>query len=322
MASHEIRKVWADGCFDMFHYGHANALRQSKALGDYLIAGVHSSLSINQEKGLPVMEDDERYEVVQGCRYVDEIVRDAPFVTQMDMIKEYGVNVVAHGNDIILDSNGQDSYFQVRKTGMFREVERTIGISTTETVGRMMLKSRGSCIDVENGECNKNSKYHDELINLFMSSMKREKKGRIVFVDGNFDLFHAGHVVSLRIAREMGDYLIVGIHDDETTKEYTRNYPVLSTKERMLTLMSCRYVDEVVVSPYLVGGEFVEKHGINVVGPSFDTKDLSRYDKIKEMVEHSYAENRFNYLSAEHIVNRIISNYQDYANRQKKRMKN
>jgi len=28
------------GCFDMMHYGHANALRQAKAHGDYLIAGL------------------------------------------------------------------------------------------------------------------------------------------------------------------------------------------------------------------------------------------------------------------------------------------
>lgn len=128
-------------------------------------------------------------------------------------------------------------------------------------------------------------------------------------------------MVSLRIAREMGDYLVVGIHDDETTKEYTRSYPVLGIKERMLALMSCRYVDEVVVSPYVVGREFVERHGVDVVGPSFDSKDLSRFDGVRELVEHSYAENRFNYLSAEHIVNRIISNYQAYESRQRKRMR-
>lgn len=28
--------------FDMVHFGHANALRQAKALGDVLIVGIHS----------------------------------------------------------------------------------------------------------------------------------------------------------------------------------------------------------------------------------------------------------------------------------------
>lgn len=321
MVESRKRVVWTDGCFDVFHYGHANALRQSKELGSHLIAGVHSSVEISREKGLPVMEDEERYEVVRGCRYVDKVVENSPFVTQMDMVKKHGVDVVVHGDDLVLDRNGQDSYSQVRKTGMFREVKRTIGISTTEIVGRMLLNSRGSyctqhplvrTADEESG-------VWDDLLELFRTQMTRRREGRVVFVDGNFDLFHAGHTTSLRITRELGDYLVVGVHDDETTKKYTRTGTVMNVKERMLAVMSCRHVDEVMVSPYNIGRDFVERNGIDVIGPSFDSKDLSRYDNVREMVEHSYVENRFAYLSAEHIVNRIISNYQEYISRQRRK---
>ena len=38
----KIVKVWCDGCYDMVHFGHANQIRQAKAMGDYLIVGVHS----------------------------------------------------------------------------------------------------------------------------------------------------------------------------------------------------------------------------------------------------------------------------------------
>ena len=39
----KVVRVWCDGCYDMVHFGHANQLRQAKAMGDYLIVGVQSS---------------------------------------------------------------------------------------------------------------------------------------------------------------------------------------------------------------------------------------------------------------------------------------
>ncbi len=53
-------RVYMDGCFDMMHYGHANALRQARELGDELVVGVVSDEEIKANKGPPVMSMDER----------------------------------------------------------------------------------------------------------------------------------------------------------------------------------------------------------------------------------------------------------------------
>ena len=37
----------------------------------------------------------------------------------------------------------------------------------------------------------------------------------VVYIDGSFDLLHIGHVATLKKAKSLGTYLIVGLHDDE-----------------------------------------------------------------------------------------------------------
>lgn len=53
-------RVYMDGCFDLMHYGHANALRQAKALGDELVVGLVSDEEIIANKGPPVLSMEER----------------------------------------------------------------------------------------------------------------------------------------------------------------------------------------------------------------------------------------------------------------------
>ncbi|KAJ0524891.1 putative ethanolamine-phosphate cytidylyltransferase [Helianthus annuus] len=56
-------RVYMDGCFDMIHYGHCNALRQTRALGDQLIIGVVNDEEIIVNKGPPVTPLNERLAV-------------------------------------------------------------------------------------------------------------------------------------------------------------------------------------------------------------------------------------------------------------------
>ncbi len=67
------------------------------------------------------------------------------------------------------------------------------------------------------------------------------------FTCSTFDLFHAGHVMMLREAKEQCDYLIVGLQTDPTIDRPQKNKPVQSVFERFIQLKSCVYVDEVVV---------------------------------------------------------------------------
>tara|TARA_B100001250_G_scaffold214690_1_gene184204 strand:+ start:1455 stop:1874 length:420 start_codon:yes stop_codon:yes gene_type:complete len=68
------------------------------------------------------------------------------------------------------------------------------------------------------------------------------KKG-ITF--GAFDLFHAGHVLMLKEAKEVCDFLTVYIQIDPSLDRPEKNSPVQSIVEREIQISSCKYVDAV-----------------------------------------------------------------------------
>jgi ethanolamine-phosphate cytidylyltransferase len=60
-------------------------------------------------------------------------------------------------------------------------------------------------------------------------------------VDGAFDLFHMGHIELLKKARSLGDFLVVGVHEDQVLNAIKgSNYPVMNLHERVLSVMACR----------------------------------------------------------------------------------
>ena len=70
----------------------------------------------------------------------------------------------------------------------------------------------------------------------------------IVLTFGVFDLLHVGHIELFRRAKELGDYLMVAVQDDESVRKYKPGVtPVLNTADRACLVQSIRYVDQVAV---------------------------------------------------------------------------
>ncbi len=65
---------------------------------------------------------------------------------------------------------------------------------------------------------------------------------------GAFDLFHAGHVLMLKDAKNQCDYLIVALQTDPTIDRKEKNKPIQTMYERFVQLNACKYVDEII--PY------------------------------------------------------------------------
>jgi len=315
-------RVFMEGAFDVMHYGHANAFRLGRQLGTTLVVGVNSSESIEEAKGAPpLMTDEERCASVRGCKFVDEVIPKTPYVMTREyldwVIKTYNIDYVVHGDDPCF-VDGVDVYGHVKKMGMFRSIPRTEGVSTTEIIGRMLLMttSHHQRKQAENGNKNarKNSgskltKYfpkEDHVIGYYRSSQfhltsrvihlfsqphrKIEPNMKVVYIVGSWDMFHAGHVEILKLARQLGDYLLVGIDNDAKVNRHRgENYPIMNIQERTLSVLQCKYVDDVIIDPpWNVSEEFIAALNISVVvrGSTDEDSNTIREKSNKEHDEY------------------------------------
>src|SRR3954465_6311674 len=83
-----------------------------------------------------------RYAAVAACKWVDEVVPDAPYNTTVETLRKHNIDFCVHGDDITTMADGTDCYQAVKDAGLYRECKRTQGVSTTELVGRMLLMTR------------------------------------------------------------------------------------------------------------------------------------------------------------------------------------
>jgi ethanolamine-phosphate cytidylyltransferase len=128
-------RVYTDMAADMFHIGHLNLIKRAKEMGDYLIVGIHSDEDIEKYKRLPIIPEQDRYEIVKSCKYVDEVIESAPLVISKDFIKKYCIDFVVRGDDITPELLRQQA--DPISMGVMKYVPRTKNVSTTSIVQKI-----------------------------------------------------------------------------------------------------------------------------------------------------------------------------------------
>ena len=390
-AKGRVPRVYVDGCFDMMHSGHMNAVRQAKLLADdvggVLVVGVHTDAEIEKAKGPPVMRDQERITLCSAVKWVDELVFDTPYTASIAFLDSLDIDFCVHGDDTSIAADGTDAYGEAKRLGRIKIVKRTEGVSTTDLVGRLLLMTRSHhspaiaprpggaglpAMQLEPSAASNGSngavrpphvapplgisvggQLADEYRSANISSsgvsqflattwrLRQFSNGRtappgakVVYCPGAFDLLHAGHVQALYEARRLGDFLLVGLHDDRTVNDRRGvNHPLASLHERALCVLALGCVDEVILgAPWAVSADLLNSMGIAVVAGGADECDLDGADANgappgAENDRYALARERGIYervaapnpLRIEDIVQRIVDNRARFEKRNAKR---
>ena len=130
-------RVYADIVGDLFHFGHVRFLKRARECGDRLVVGVTSDADVEAYKRTPIFSMIERVEMIQACRYVDEVIPAAPAPVTEEFLVKHAIDLVIHGDDFNEESMNYWYSIPIR-LGKFRMISYTEGISTTEIINRII----------------------------------------------------------------------------------------------------------------------------------------------------------------------------------------
>jgi len=133
-------RIYADGVYDVFHSGHARQLMQAKNMfpNATLLVGCSNDELVHKYKGKTVCTEDERYEALRHCKYVDILIPDGPWFYSVEFFNKYKIDFIAHDEVPYTIGGAPDSYALPKSLDMFCATERTEGISTSDMITRIV----------------------------------------------------------------------------------------------------------------------------------------------------------------------------------------
>ncbi|KAK3751494.1 hypothetical protein RRG08_030519 [Elysia crispata] len=327
-------RVWMDGSFDMLHIGHITAMHKARALGDCLIVGAQSDADVQLHKGPPVHPEEERFRLLQALKCVDQFVGAASYGTSVQTLDKHGCDFCVHGDDATLRASDTDPVFHLMKINRARLVPRELRTSTTDQIERILKKTGTSNADcgVVGGPSKdyvKNMQSGDlrgalltaSIVHAIFDGRVLEPRGKVVYVDGAFDLFNVGHLSFLEKAAQEGSYLLVGVHDDaivSNRKGYV--FPVLTMLDRAVMVLSLKCVSDVVFgAPAILTQDFLDHfkidlvcRGKNSVGENENGADRYCVPKKRGIFKLIDSGNQ---ITSQTIVSRIVQRRAEYVAR-------
>ena len=104
-----------------------------------------------------------------------------------------------------------------------------------------------------------------------------QKKYKVGYTDGVYDLFHVGHLNMIETAKAHCEYLVVGVHGDDVVEEYKHKRPIINENDRKRILQSIKGVDRVEINRFRDKMKLWELYHFDVIFIGDDWKGTERW---------------------------------------------
>ena len=124
-------KIVLNGTFDIVHVGHLRMLNYARSLGDYVLVCIDSDQRVKDIKGStrPVNTQQERKELLESLRAVDEVKIFDTSEELANILQEYNADIMVKGSD--WQNKGYIGQKHCKQTEWFSRID---GYSTTEKI--------------------------------------------------------------------------------------------------------------------------------------------------------------------------------------------
>tara|TARA_Y100000817_G_C16627920_1_gene442561 strand:+ start:263 stop:676 length:414 start_codon:yes stop_codon:yes gene_type:complete len=133
----EKKNGYIDMVGDLFHYGHVRQIKEIFDQGYNVIVGVHSDKTAESYKRKPILNMNERIEVIESCKYVSLVIPEAPLILTDEYINTHKIDMVFHGHTKEEEDKYNYMYSCAVKLGKFTRTDYTDNISTTDIINRI-----------------------------------------------------------------------------------------------------------------------------------------------------------------------------------------
>lgn len=112
--------------------------------------------------------------------------------------------------------------------------------------------------------------------------MTMNKKYKVGYTTGVYDMFHIGHLNIIKRAKEQCECLIVGVTTDELCYERKHKYPIINQDERLEIVDSIKFVDKAILQENMDKLSTVKELGIDVVFVGSDWQGTPAWDQYEK----------------------------------------